>query len=158
MVKLERSGSMFQGLFQHQLDAKGRASLPASFRKALACEREESLVIVKIHEPCLRAYPNSSWQQLVESISKKSTLNPEVARFKRRVVGFAREVSLDKLGRILIPSDLRQKAGVASEVIFVGSVQYIEIWSKAQWDIEEAKLDEAFDDEEIFNALDGLEI
>ena len=157
-LKVEQSGLMFQGLYHHQLDSKGRASLPASFRKILAGEREESLVIVKIHEQCLRAYPNSSWKQLVDGISKKSTLNPEVARFKRRVVGFAREVSLDKLGRILIPSDLRQKASVDREVVFVGSVQYIEIWSKLQWDLEEAKLDQAFDDEEIFKALDGLEI
>ncbi|MBI5166236.1 MAG: division/cell wall cluster transcriptional repressor MraZ [candidate division NC10 bacterium] len=123
---------MFRGRYEHTLDEKGRLSLPAKFREALA-ERGENELILTDFDTCLAAYPLSEWRLLEEKIRAHSTLQKDVRAFLRLFYSGAIESTLDAQGRILIPRELRERAELRKEVVVVGVLNKIEIWSKARW-------------------------
>jgi len=147
---------LFQGRYDQKVDKKGRTSCPSAYRKLLTSESEESLVLVSAFEPCLRAYPQSSWRNFLKNLSDKSSFNPQVTMVKRAIIGSAKEVPLDKLGRVLIPGDLRDYAGIDSQAVFVGSLQYIEIWSPQNWEKEARASREKFSIQDVHKALEDL--
>ena len=124
---------MFRGKFEHTIDAKGRVSFPARYREILSTQYDGRLVITHFDDSCLLAFPYQEWLTFEEKLSSLSAVDEEVQSFKRYVVSGAYECSLDKLGRILIPPDLRKHAELERDVVFVGSVKQIEIWNKERW-------------------------
>lgn len=124
---------MFRGTFEHTIDSKGRVSLPACYREILLVQYDGRLVITRIDDNCLLAFPHQEWLVFEEKLGSLSIVDEEVQLFKRCVVSKAHECSLDKLGRILIPPQLRKDAVLERDVVFVGSVKQIEIWNKERW-------------------------
>lgn len=125
---------MFRGRYGHAIDAKGRVSLPARFREALASLKEETFVATTADEQCLRAYPAGAWKEFEEKLGQKNQFNPSIRRLTRHYVGNAQDLPIDGMGRVLIPPQLREYAGIEKEVIFLGQVRFIEIWSKERWE------------------------
>lgn len=124
---------MFIGRYQHTVDPKGRLSIPARYRNALA-QYDGNLIVVP-NESSLDVYPFQEWERLVGSINEQSRFDQEVRRLGRLWISRAKEVELDGAGRILLPADSRQQAGLAKDVTLVGiGREFFEIWDRARFE------------------------
>ena len=135
---------MFRGRSTHNLDSKGRLSIPTRFRDVLKARYDMKLIVTNL-PACLAAYPFEEWKVIEDQFSKFRFGPPKVLSFKRYLLGAAVECSLDAQGRILIPSHLRQGADIAKEAILVGMLNYFEIWSKDLFDAQTKETRDNFD-------------
>jgi MraZ protein len=120
---------MFMGEFDHTIDAKGRIIIPAKFREDLG----EQFVLTLGLDGCLFAYPNDEWQVFIEKL-KTLPGTKEARKLQRYFMAGAAACEIDKQGRILIPAKLRTAAALEKDIVFVGVLNKIEIWSKQRWD------------------------
>ncbi len=126
---------MFYGTFQHAIDAKGRTSLPARFREALASAGEPKVFLIQAPGlKALRALPHSQWKKLEERVLQISPFDLKAQRNILRFVSTAQEVDLDVHGRILVPPPLRQYAGLEKDVVWSGMGRDMCLWDKAAWE------------------------
>ena len=123
---------MFRGRYDFGIDTKGRLAVPAKFREILSTRFDERLIVTHF-DRSLWAYPSPVWQELEEKIAKLPQFLDEVKALQRVFISSAVELPLDKQGRILIPANLRDFAGLEKETVLVGMTQRIEIWSKERW-------------------------
>ena len=135
---------MFRGRFEHNIDAKGRVSLPAKYRDIMSTNYTDRLVITN-YDSCLIAYPYEEWVTFEENFRQYSIMQEDVEVFMHYFISGASECSIDKLGRILIPPILRKHAGLEREIVFVGMITRIQIWDKQRWEQKFQKAQEAFD-------------
>lgn len=117
------------GEYNHIIDAKGRIIVPSKFRESLG----EHFVVTVGLDGCLFVYPSEEWQHFVEQL-KNLPGNKEARQLQRYFMAGAADCEVDKQGRILIPSNLRQHAGLDKDIVFVGVLSKIEIWSKERWE------------------------
>lgn len=131
---------MFRGQHEHTIDTKGRVSVPSHFRDLITEHYADSVILTRFNDS-LVCYPLDEWAQLEKKIAQLPQMKPEVQVFQRFFLSGATQCQLDKQGRILIPAFLREHAGIEKDVVFVGMLKKIEIWSKSRWDIafEESK-------------------
>ncbi len=129
MGQIEESGAVFLGRFSHSLDDKGRVAVPARFRDLIGADA----VITRGIDRCLSLYPMSAWTPLAEKVSSLSISDPDARAFRRMVFAEAANVEFDRQGRIRIPPDLRQYAGLEGDVLVVGMHSYVELWSPTAW-------------------------
>lgn len=120
---------MFMGEFNHSIDSKGRIIIPAKFREELG----DNFVITQGLDGCLFAYPNSDWQEFVKKLQALPGTK-EARQLQRYFLAVAAECEVDKQGRILIPAKLRQDAALDKDIVFVGVLNKVEIWSRQRWD------------------------
>ena len=121
----------FLGNIEAKADAKGRAFLPAVFRKVLQASGEENLVLRKdIFQQCLVLFPESVWNQRVDLLkSQLKQWKPTHQQLLRQFVSEAEVVNLDGNGRFLVPKRYLRMADIEQDVKFVGMGDTIEIWS-----------------------------
>lgn len=119
---------MFMGEYEHGLDEKGRIIVPTKFREALG----EHFVLTLGTDGCLFIYPMNEWEQFVEKL-KSLPGTKEARQMQRYFMAGAVECESDKQGRVMIPAKLREHAGITKDVVSVGVVNKIEIWSKERW-------------------------
>lgn len=121
----------FLGSIEAKTDAKGRAFLPAAFRKELQGAGETGLVMRKdVFQPCLALYPESVWNMQIDLLRMR--LNRWDSRHQsifRQFVADAEVVTLDANGRFLISKRYMKMAGINQQIRFIGMDDYIEIWS-----------------------------
>jgi MraZ protein len=120
---------MFLGEFEHTMDDKGRVAIPARFREEIS----EGLVLTRGFDHCLQAFPRPVWQSLSERISALSLGQEEARNLRRLIFSGAAEVETDRQGRILIPQNLREYAGLKEEVVIAGLNTHFELWSMERW-------------------------
>ncbi|MBW2039306.1 MAG: division/cell wall cluster transcriptional repressor MraZ [Deltaproteobacteria bacterium] len=137
---------MFRGRFEHIIDDKGRASVPAKLREVLKREYGSDQLIITIFDSCLVAYPIEEWQVFEEKMKDLSLLKKEVKFFLRYFYSGAIECAIDDHGRILIPSQFRDHAHLKKEIVFVGVMRGFEIWDKGVWEEEVERYKETFDE------------
>src|SRR5437879_7066168 len=101
---------MFIGRYQHTIDPKGRVSIPARYRNALA-QYDGNLVVVP-QDQCLNVYPFAVWERVVGALNEQSQFDERLRRVGRLWISRAREAELDGAGRILLPADSRQQAEI----------------------------------------------
>lgn len=123
---------MFRGRYEHTIDGKGRLSIPSRFRETLA-EKYSEVLIVTNFDRCLVAFPREEWEALERKAAALPQLKREVKAFERYFISGATECGLDAHGRILLPPTLRTYADLAKDVVLVGMLKKIEIWSKDRW-------------------------
>jgi len=124
---------MFRGRYQHSIDPKGRLSIPAKFREVLA-QYDGNLVVVPDGE-CLEAHPLQEWQRMETKLREQSQFSVEVREISRLYFSLAKDVTLDAAGRILLPPDVRQQAGLEKDVTLVGGgLPKFEVWDRARFD------------------------
>lgn len=130
--------SMF-GEYFHNVDAKGRLSVPAKFRDTLG-----STVVIAIDpDGCLRIYSSEKWDEFVARINEQiDTSTPKGRKLFRYFTSKASTCELDSQGRIIIPPSLRQHAGITKEVVVVGSGEKAEVWDKARYEEMFADMEE----------------
>ncbi len=120
---------MFLGQFSHTIDPKGRLTIPVRFRAALA----SGAFATQGFDRNLFVYTAESFQRMAQRAAGLSATNPEARAVRRVIFGGATEVALDSVGRILIPSFLRDYAGLDGDVAIVGAGEYFEIWNAEAW-------------------------
>ena len=113
------------------MDAKGRAFLPAIFRRALQAGGEERLVLRKdVFQPCLVLYPESVWNEQMDLMrSRLNRWNRQQQQVYRQFVSEVELLTLDGNGRFLVPKRYQRMAEIEQDIKFVGMGDTIEIWS-----------------------------
>ena len=147
---------MFRGVYEHQVDAKGRTSLPARLRETLVGAYDERLILTTALDPCLHAYPVREWEALETALGRRSLMEPGVKTLMRLYVASAQECPLDKLGRILIPPSLRAHAKLEKDLVWVGMVKVIELWSRDGWAKAQEEARAAADSADVARVLAEL--
>ena len=125
---------MFRGSFEHNVDSKGRVSVPSKFRDIIAERYEGKLVLSIDLDRCVTVYPLEEWEQVEKKIQNVPQMQKEVKDYMRFVFSSATECELDRQGRILIPPALRERAGITKSVVVVGIINKIEVWDRVTWD------------------------
>lgn len=120
---------MFIGEYQHALDSKNRMIVPSKLREELGSK----FVITKGLDGCLYAYPQSEWKILEEKLKTLPLTNRDARAFVRFFFAGACEIEMDKQGRGLIPQNLKEYAGIEKEIVSIGVLTRVEIWSKEKW-------------------------
>lgn len=125
--------AVFQGAESLSLDAKGRLSVPARHRDALAEASGGRLVLTAHPHRCLLLYPEADWLPIRDKILAAPSFDLRASSALRVLVGNARDETLDSNGRLLIAPELRSFAGLDKQVWLVGLGSHFEIWSDAGW-------------------------
>lgn len=125
---------MFRGIFAHTIDKKGRTSLPVRFREALAGAPISRLILTAHFDPCLHVYTLGDWEAFEKTVTTRSLQEKGVEEISRFYVGGAHELDVDRMGRILVPSPLREHARLEKDIVWVGRTRIIELWSKDGWE------------------------
>jgi MraZ protein len=121
---------MFIGRYDHNLEEKGRLSIPKKFRSQL----EAGAILSQGLDGCLFLYPKSAWELLINKLSQLPLTRSDARSFTRSLSFGATEVEIDSLGRILVPEYLRQFAGISDNCVIAGAIERIEIWDKGKFD------------------------
>jgi len=118
--------SGFLGSYVHQVDDKGRLSLPASYRRAAA---EGPLFVAQVNEDALTVYPETTWHEMESRLLEMRRRQPEMRRYVLGITSNTVEVVPDKQGRILLPARLLQAVGIGDSAMLVGAIDRIEVWN-----------------------------
>ena len=149
----------FLGNIEAKTDVKGRAFLPAVFRKVLQASGEENLVLRRdVFQKCLVLYPESVWNARLDMLkSQLRQWKPAHQQMFRQFVSEAEVVNLDGNGRFLISKRLQKMAEIDQDIQFIGMDDTIEIWSPKNLS-QTLKTDEDFSTEfeNIMNTSDAL--
>lgn len=124
---------MFRGVTHLTVDPKGRMAFPTRYRDALAHLCQGRLVVTVDPAHCLLIYPLPEWEDIERRLVKLPTLNSQVRRLQRLLIGHATECELDGSGRILLPPPLREFAGLDKQVVLLGQLNKFELWDQARW-------------------------
>jgi MraZ protein len=136
---------MFIGEYRHTLDEKGRIAIPAKLRFSKIGE-EEYWVATKGFDHCLFVYPKDEWTAIVEKINERLTLTKKEDRsFLRMFISPANEQAVDKQGRIAVSQSLREYANIIRDVVVLGAIKRIEIWSEENWNRYREENEKSFD-------------
>ena len=141
---------MFLGQYRHNIDSKGRLTIPARFRELLA----EGAYVTQGFDRNLRLLSIPSFEAIYEQVSHLSITDPMVRELRRLLFANASLVEIDRIGRVLIPQFLRDVIGLEIETVIVGVGEAIEIWSPDAWDQQNLKLQDADTNAQRFADLD----
>ncbi|MFO7626349.1 MAG: division/cell wall cluster transcriptional repressor MraZ [Candidatus Fermentibacteraceae bacterium] len=134
----------FIGTHIHTMDDKGRVSVPAHFRRMLT---GEDLYLNRELDNCLVLYQAEKWEQIKAGFEEKlSRSNRQHRRFLRWVGAKLRPVTVDSQGRIAIPQDMQDAAGITGEVMFLGQFDRIELWDPQKYEAYMRTEEESFED------------
>jgi len=124
---------MFRGASKVSLDAKGRLAIPSRYRERIASRAEGHLVATVDRDYCLLIYPLPDWEEIERKLVRLPTLNRQVRRLQRLMVGYATELEMDGHGRILVPRELREFAGLDRSAMLIGQGNKFELWDEERW-------------------------
>lgn len=135
---------MLIGEHKHTLDSKNRLSLPAKFRKEIG----KTVIITRGLENCLFMFGEESWRKVVTKLESLPLGSAQSRGLSRFILAGGSEVEVDKVGRILIPSSLKEFAKLEKEVVIAGLSDRVEIWGEKAWEeyrkeVEKSALDMA---------------
>lgn len=119
------------GSYLHQIDEKGRVSLPAAFRREAA---DRPMVLVQVHPEALTLYPAEAWEEVEARLREVMRLQPGSRTWVLGVTANATEVVPDKQGRILVPQRLMAAVGLEGSALLVGVIDRVEIWSPTRFE------------------------
>ncbi len=132
----------YLGSYQHQIDEKGRLSLPAPFRREAA---DEPMVLVRVFDDALSLLPQATWAGVAEGLREVQRRNPGMRARVLAITAQATEVAPDKQGRILVPPRLQQAVGIDGPVLVVGAIDRIELWNPERFDAATAPREDGGD-------------
>ena len=142
---------MFLGQFQHNLDEKGRLMIPARYRELLAA----GAFITQGFDKCLMVMTDAYFKEVYERINTMNMADSTARLLRRLILSNAYPVEVDKVGRILVPQNLREFLGVSNgELTVAGQGDYFEVWTPAEWKAQMNKLQDVEANEQRFSTLD----
>ena len=141
---------MFLGQFQHNLDEKGRLMIPARYRELLAA----GAFITQGFDKCLMVMTDAYFAQVYDRINSMNLADPTARLLRRLILSNAYAVEVDKVGRILVPGNLRQVIALDGEAIVAGQGDYFEVWNPADWNLQMGQLQDIDTNNQRFATLD----
>lgn len=147
---------MFTGSHFHNMDTKGRVSIPSRYREILV-ERKDRQVILTNYlttqgERYILAFPQSEWVKVEAQLMEQAVFDKSVRAFQRFLISGVEECPLDRQGRILVPPNLRDYAKLSREVCIVGAVRSFEIWDRQAYEAHRQFLEESIG-QEVYEKL-----
>lgn len=149
------------GTYECRADAKGRVMFSSAFKKQLSSVLQKGFVIKRaVFQPCLELYPMQEWDLMMAKVNKLNKFKKKNNDFIRRFTAGVKIVELDATGRILIPKDLCDFAGIQKQIVMASSVNIVEIWDKDKYEkaIDDAALDFADLAEEVMGNTNEDEV
>jgi MraZ protein len=141
---------MFLGQYQHTLDDKGRLMIPARYRELLV----GGAFITQGFDRCLMVMTTSYFEEVYRRINAMNLADPTARLLRRLILANAYPVEVDKVGRVLVSSNLRQVINLEGEAIVAGQGDYFEVWTPALWQEQQAQLLDVETNNQRFAALD----
>ena len=151
--------TVFLSSYLNNVDKKGRVSVPASFRHEMAAHARQQIVVYAApdagsKEGYLYGWAYDDFIKLAEKIQQLPALSPVRQRLARAILAAARPLNFDDAGRVILPADLAEKAGLGEEVLFAGQGEYFTIWNPQRYDAQMA--DDGQLTAEDLAAMEGL--
>jgi len=143
---------VFMGEYQHSLDDKARLTIPAKFREELG----SSFVITRGLDQCLFAYPRKDWEALEAKLRAMPLARQDARQFMRFFFSGAAESELDRQGRVLLPTNLRDYGKISRDCTVIGVGGRVEIWDTDMWKAYSASAAESFS--ELASGLVDLDL
>lgn len=128
---------MFMSRHNHTIDPKGRLSIPSKYREILG----DMFVVSKGMDGCLFAYADETWKEFEAKLAALPLVDKDARDFARFFLSGAQYVTVDKQGRILVPQELRDFAGLEKDVVLSGLGSRIEIWNLEKWNEINGEMD-----------------
>lgn len=120
---------MFWGEYAHQLDNKGRLIVPARYRALLT----DHAILTRGLDQNLVIYPEETWANVMQQLNQMPITQPGARALRRLLFSGAVKLEPDRQGRISIPVNLRQYAGLEDNVLLIGMETFIEVWEPSRW-------------------------
>ncbi len=139
---MESTAPMFIGTYEHTLDDKGRVAIPARFRDGLGAR----FFATKGLDGCLFLFPEDEWRRRQAELASLPLTMRDARAYSRLFLAGACECELDRQGRVNIPGYLREYAGIVRDVVVIGVMDRVEIWSRDAWREYSAKAEESYED------------
>ena len=149
------------GTYECKVDAKGRLMISSAFKKQLSPILQEGFVLKRaVFQPCLELYPMQEWNEVMLKVNSLNRFVKKNNDFIRRFTAGVRFIELDASGRLLIPKDLCQFAGIQKQIVLSSAINIIEIWDKDNYEkaIDDAASDFASLAEDVMGntGVDGV--
>ena len=138
---------MFMGTSYNSIDEKNRMIVPSKLRAGLGTR----CILTKGLDRCLYIYTTDDWEKQMEKISQLPETAPKVRAYIRHFCSNAAECEFDRQGRIIIPQELKAYAGIEKELVTMGAMSKIEVWSRDVWDAPDN--DSKMENEDFAKAL-----
>lgn len=123
------------GSYECKVDAKGRLMMSSAFKKQLSPILQEGFVVKRaVFQPCLELYPMQEWNEVMHKVNSLNRFVKKNNDFIRRFTAGVRVIELDASGRLLIPKDLCQFAGIQKQIVLSSAINIIEIWDKDNYE------------------------
>lgn len=143
---------MLMGKYQNSIDAKCRMIVPSKYRDELGYK----CVLTKGIDKCLYIYPFAEWEKFKAKLEMLPSGDPNARRLVRHYFANAVECEIDKQGRMTLPQELREYACIEKELVTVGILNKIEVWSKTEW--EKAEAEESLEPSDLAQKLENYGI
>ncbi len=121
---------LFLGEYDHALDERGRVTLPRKIRQEI---EDVEVILARGYEGCVFGFDKRSWEVEAAKHFDTPVTDEKGRQIRRYLFGSAQKVEVDKLGRILLPAQLKEYASISREVIVVGAGDHFEIWNRLRW-------------------------
>jgi MraZ protein len=121
---------MIIGEYRSTVGDKKRVSLPKKFRDELG----EEIILTRGYEDSLILVNKQMWEKVASEVVNGSFINKNIRDTNRFLVGGAVEIITDRLGRFVIPEALLEHAGLKKDVVFIGLINWIEVWDRDKWE------------------------
>ena len=121
---------LFLGEYGHSLDDRARVTLPKKIRQEID---ERELILAKGFDPCIFGFDRGSWEKEAAKPLDTPVTDSSGRKLRRYLFSSAEKVEIDKLGRILLPAQLKEYASVRGDVTIIGAGDHFEIWDRATW-------------------------
>ena len=138
---------MFTGTYENSIDSKNRLIIPAKYRNQLGGEG----VLSRGYDRCIYIYTMKDWGLLVEKLKELRQSDPAIREFIRKLFSQASECKLDSQGRVIVPANLKSYARIDKDLVTLGAMDKIEVWSKEIFNENED--DNPMDDEDFIAKL-----
>jgi MraZ protein len=126
----------FFGQFKVVMDEKGRIALPAKLRPSsqLGANEPDSFILTKGLDGCLALYPKKQWETIQQRLDSLNFTRKDFRYFSRLLHSMAVLVTLDRQGRLLIPSHLQDEASLKKDILIIGAYRWVEFWNPETYD------------------------
>ena len=128
---------MFRGFSAVSVDSKGRLAIPSRYRDTLSVQSECCIVItLNPLDRSLWLYPLPEWELIETKLAALSDFDLQSRRTKQMMRGYASDCQLDNQGRILLPKELREYAGITRQAVVLGQGNKFEMWDEESWNLQ----------------------
>lgn len=120
----------FTGEYHHTIDSKGRLIVPSRLRDELSGDR---VVLVKYLNGCIAMWSEEGWERLEHDLLELGRSDPTARGLVRNLAASAHQDEVDRQGRISVPQNLREYAGISRDVVVTGALDHGEVWNPDRW-------------------------